>query len=870
MRRLSIPASPPVSTRPLRRPRPLRYYSKMPLLPADLRLALRSLRSHPAFTAVAVASLALGIGANAAIFSLVDQLLLWSVPAREPQRLVLLQGGRAGTYPFYREFRDRNQVFTSLAAASDPTAAGLRPQDAPAVEVGRVTYLSGNFFATLGLGAAAGRPLAPSDDAPGAPPAAVLCYPYWQQRFAADPRVVGRTLAVNGFPLTIVGVAEEGFGGLSPTARPSAFLPISAYPLTTPGAAAMWNTPGMFWLTEIGRLQPGLSPRQAEASLRVLWPRVVDAVNEGAARNGRQPRKYDKEAPVTLAPAAHGAASPSGSIDPLAALLFATGMVLLIACANVANLLLERAASRRREMALRAAIGATRLRLVRQLLTENLLLAALGGAAALAVAAAAVPALAAANLVDPDLRFHPSLRVAAFSLAATLLTAILFGVLPAFRASRPDLAAALKDGGSSTGGAPRLRLGKAVIAFQVALSLALLVGAGLFLRTLRNLNHADIGFQKQNVVLFDVDPSKLGYQGHRLREFYDSLVARARTVPGVRSAAVSLSTPMGELQMSTTLAPEGYQLKPGERIVVTVNPVSEDFFSTLGIPILLGRGFLPADEPAVTPVPSALAQMGGKPTPAGAASDAPRVCIVSESLARRYFAGANPIGRHISLQDRYDAATALQIVGVTKDVRGITVRTPDLLDAVYLPTWSRGAEMRVLSVRLAGDPAPAIAAIRRQVHRLDANVPVLRIRTLQDYVDASFQRERLIAWLCAVFGLLALGLASVGLYGVMAYAVTRRTREIGVRIALGAQRGDVLAMVLAESLLPVLAGIAAGSFAALALSRLVAGLLYGVAPQDPVTLALAAAALLAVSLAAAAIPARRAARVEPLAALRHE
>ena len=829
----------------------------MAALAGDLRFGLRSLRANPAFTAIAVASLALGIGANTAIFSLVDQLLLWSVPAREPERLVRLEGGRSGTYPFYREYRDRNQVFSGLAATSEPVAAGVRPQGAASVEVGRVTYVSGNLFATLGVGAAAGRTIATADDAAGAPPVAVLAYDYWQQRFAGDLQVVGRTLAVNGYPLAIVGVAEAGFGGLSPTARPSAFLPVSAYPLTTPGAIRMWNTPGMFWLTEIGRLKPGVSLRQAQAALRVLWPRVVDAVNEGAARNGGRPRKFDKDEPVSLAAAAHGTAStPAGAMDPLAALLFATGLVLLIACANVANLLLARATGRRREMALRAAMGATRVRLLQQLFTESLLLAVLGGMAALAVAYAAVAAVAKANLVDAGLRFHPSLRVAAFSLGATLLTGILFGLAPALRASRLGLAEALKDGGSATAGGSRLRLGKAVIALQVALSLALLVGAGLFLRTLRNLDRVDIGFQKENVVIFDVDPSKIGYQGQRLREFYDDLLARTRGVTGVRSAALSLTTPMGEWAYSVGISAEDYQPAPGERMGSLANSVTAGYFTTLGIPMLLGRDFRPQDEPAITP--------GGN-LPA-----ASRVCIVNESMARHFFGAASPLGRHLSFEDKYDPAGAMEIVGVVKDVRHEGVRRPDSAGIIYTPSWSKGAEGRMLSVRVAGDASPVIAAVRRQVHLLDANVPVLRVRMLADYVDASFQHERLIAYLCAVFGALALGLASVGLYGVMAYAVTQRTKEIGVRMALGAQRGDVIGMVLGESLLPVLAGMAAGLCAALALARLVAGMLYGVAPRDPLTIALAAAAMLAVSLAAAAIPARRASRVEPMSALRHE
>jgi predicted permease len=342
-------------------------------------------------------------------------------------------------------------------------------------------------------------------------------------------------------------------------------------------------------------------------------------------------------------------------------------------------------------------------------------------------------------------------------------------------------------------------------------------------------------------------------------------------VAGVRSAALSLMTPMGEWAVSRTISAEGYRPAPDDRLGILANSVTEDYFATLGIPLLLGRDFRPREEPAVTSggnTLAALSRMSGqfKDEPAAGAG----VCIVNESLARHLFGDASPLGRHLSFEDKYDPARAMEIVGVVKDVHHMTVRRSDLRGIIYVPSWSQGAEARMLSVRVSGDAAPVIAAVRRQVHEIDANVPVLRVRTLEEYVNASFQRERLIACLCAVFGVLALGLASVGLYGVMAYAVTERTREIGVRIALGAQRGDVIGMVLRESLLPVLAGIAAGLCGALSLVRLVAGMLYGVAPHDPFTIVLAAVAMLGVSLAAAVIPARRASRVEPMTALRYE
>ncbi|MGA1995281.1 MAG: ABC transporter permease, partial [Bryobacteraceae bacterium] len=788
---------------------------------------------------------------------------------RDPAALVNVEGGRAGAYAFYREYRDRSGVFSGLAATSHPQIVGLRPEDAAAVEVGSVAYVSGNYFATLGVGAAAGRIIIAADDLrPGGSPIAVLSYSYWQRRFAGDARVVGRKLAVSGVPLTIAGVAEKGFSGIFNGLPADAFAPIAMYPVTNPAAATAWSGANMHWLTPIARLKAGVPLAQAQAQMRVLWPQVADAVNDAAFKSGGRRRKFN-EATITLTPGARG--SRTEMADPLRALGVATGLVLLIACANVANLLLARATGRRREIALRLALGATRGRLVRQLLTESLLLASVGGALGLALAWWGVGALARLELVNSNLRFHPSLAVAGFSAAATLVTGIVFGLAPALRATRIGLADAVKDGGSAGRSARRLRLGKALIAVQVALSLALLVEAGLFARTLRNLRNVDIGFAADKAAIVDIDPTKLGYRGQRLREFYDTLLARTRRIRGVQAASLSLMTPMGEFEMISTFSAEGYQAKTGEDLYAFTNPVTEGYFTTLGIPMLLGRDFEPRDEPALTPKDNIMAAIGRQ---GGGGQmdepDVPGVCVVNESLARQLFGDANPLGRHLSFKDAYKAAGALEIVGVVKDVRHDEVRKADRLGSIYVPSWRRGAEARWLEVRLAGDAAPVIAAIRRELRDMDPNVPLLRSRMLREYLDGRLSRERLIAWLAGFFGLLAVALASVGLYGVVAYAVTRRTREIGIRMALGAQAGDVVRMIVGDSLGPVLAGIVAGLGGALALARLVAGLLYGVAPRDPLSMALAAGGMLAVALVAAAIPALRASRVDPVRALHYE
>jgi len=837
----------------------------------NLRYAMRMMRRSPGFTAIAVASLALGIGVNTAIFSLVDQLLLWSIPAREPSRLVKLEGGYSDAYPFYCAYRDHNQVFSGMFASSRNLATGLRPEGAPVVEVGHAQYVSGSYFQTLGIGSAAGRAIAPSDDmTQGGSPIVVLSYSYWRRRFAGDLKVVGRKLAVNGYPLEIVGIAEKGFGGLFNGDEADAFIPLTMFPITTPSAERAWNTTNMNWLVTMARLKPGMSMQQAQAGMQVLWAQAVEAVNDAAVKAGHKRGKYGQDQ-ITLAPGARATSFPKEMVDPLKALAIATGLVLLIACANVANLLLSRATERRKEIAVRLAVGATRGCLIRQLLTESLVLAAAGGTLGLCFAYFGVSALAKTSVLDPSLHLRPDLLVLGFSAAISVVTGILFGLAPAFRATQMTLAESVKDGGSATQGGSRLRLTKALVAVQVALSLALVVGASLFIRTLRNLLNVDLGFQREKIAVFDIDPTNLGYQGHRLRTFYDQLLERARGVQGVHGAALSAMTPLSNYMRSMTFSAEGYQPKAGEQLFALSNPVTSGYFTTLGIPLLLGRDFRSEDEPAVTPGGSLIAAIGRS---SGGSSETPanasRVCIIDDSLARHMFGDANPVGRHLSYEDTYTAQDALQIVGVVKNAHYGNVRDSDREGIIDEPSWSNGPDVRWLEVRFAGSAAPVIAGIRRELRDMDPNVPVMRVRTIEEYLNDAMAHERLIAMLSGFFGILALGLASVGLYGVLTYAVTQRTKEIGIRMALGAERGHVVRMIVRESLVPVLIGVSIGLAAALALPRLVGSLLYGVAPGDPGSIVLGVVVMLAVSLLAAAIPARRAAHVEPMTALRYE
>jgi predicted permease len=825
----------------------------------DLRQGVRMLGKNPGFTAVVVLTLALGIGVNTAIFSLVDQLLLWSVPAREPNRLVRIEGIFSSSYPFFCAYRDLNQVFDGVLASSSNLDATLRTASAPGVEVGKVEYVSGEYFQVLGIGSAAGRVLTPSDDSPGRPPVAVLSYRYWQRRFAGDLQAVGQKLGVNAFPLEIVGVTEKGFGGLFNGDELDAFVPLNMYPLTNPGAANALNSVYANWLFPVARLKPGISLQQAQASMPVLWARAVERINDpgvkGITRIHRVPEGEFRLTPAARAP---DFIRNQRFLDPLKALAVATVLVLLIACANVANLLLARASRQWRETAVRLAIGATRGRLIRQFLTESLVLAAAGSAVGLGVAYAGIRALASLDILDPEVRFRLSLFVLASCAGLTLLTSLLLGLLPAIRATRMKLAESMKEGGAATQPASRSRVSKLLVTNQVALSLVLLIAASLFVRTLRNLQNVDLGFERENVAVFEIDPTKLGYQGERLRAFYDQLVAHVRLVHGVRSAALSGMTPIsGYFQSISVSSPDASV----PTFAVGTDPVSPAYFTTLGIPLLYGRDFRPEDEPVRV----------GQPQPTGKWVDASRVCIVDETLARRQFGTANVVGRPFCLRANGCAGQpGIEIVGVVKTAHYGDIIASDQMGLLYEPSWSNGAEARWVVVRFAGSAAPAMATIRRVLEDQDPNVPILHVRMMQEYVNTRLAHERLIAYLSAFFSILALGLATVGIYGVLAYAVTRRIREIGIRMTMGAQAADVFGLIFRESVVPVAAGVAIGLAAAFSRGLLLGSLLYGVESFDLPSVSLSVAVMLAAAAVAVALPARRATKVDPVVALRHE
>jgi len=825
----------------------------------DIRVGARALIKSPGFTLVVVATLAFGIGLTTALSSLVEQLLLWSIPAHEANRLVKIEGAYSRTYPFFCAYRDLYQVFDGVLASSKNLDASFRPAGSRGVEIGHVEYVSGGYFQILGIGAAAGRVITPSDDTAGGPRVVLLSHRYWQRRFAGDLRVIGQKFLVNTYPLVIVGVAEKGFGGLFNGDEPDVFMALPMYPVTNPGAAQDWNTTRSLWLTSVARLKPGVSFQQAQASMPVLWAQAVEKVHDRVVEAVTKAHLLEKDE-GQLAPAARDPffIRNQNFLSPLKALAAATVLVLLLTCANVANLLLVRASQRWKQTAVRLSLGATRGRLVRQFLTESLLLAAAGSAAGIGVAYFGVRTLAQLNVLDPDFRFHLSLFVLASCAGLTLLTTILFGLIPALRSTRMNLAESMKEHGMATETLSRSLLSRFLIADQITLSLALLVGASLFGRTLRNLQNVDVGFQRESIAIFEIDPTSVGYSGQSLRAFYDQFLERTRTVSGVRTAALAGMTPMSNHVIShfvTKKSAKPEDLQKALPYVNYSNPVSSGYFATMGIPLLAGRDFRREDEPVVVPTRGGL----------------PRVCIVDQSLARRQFGMVNAVG-HRFCYPGFDCSgdEGIEVIGVVKDVHYGEITTPDPFGTLYFPSWSNGAGARSLAVRFAGSAAPVIAGIRRALQDQDPNVPLLHVRLMEEYINGRLAQERLVAYLSSFFGILALGLASLGLFGMLACVVTQRTREIGIRMALGARRGDVVRMILRSSLMPVVAGVVIGVVVAFFWSLFMGTLIYGIDTFDPVSVSQSIAVLLAAALFAAAVPARRATKVDPMVALRYE
>src|SRR6266850_2529004 len=827
----------------------------------DLQYSLRMLARTPGFTAIAVLTLALGIGANTAIFTLLDQVLLRLLPVKDPQQLVLLSmrgrhygsnwGGNAISHPMYRDFQAHNEVFSEMFCRF-PIAASLSfggQSERVAVEL-----VSGTYFSALGVGPARGRVFTPEDDRlPSGHPYLVLNYDYWKTRFAADPEILGKELTINNYKMTVVGVAQQGFDGVELGHSPKIFIPIMMQPQIMVGNPTdMLKERRNRWVNAFGRLKPGVSQQQAKAALQPFMHSMLEQeVQEAAfAHASTYDRQEFLKCWIDVLPGSQRRSYTRRQLStPLWVLMATTGAVLLIACANLANLLLVRGSARTKEIAIRLAIGATRWQIIRQLLIESLSLSFLGGIAGLAFAFWADKALMGVYLPSDsgglNISSVPDLRILLFTFAVTIFTGIIFGLVPAMQTTKPNIAGTLKDQAGAVVGGGHHGLRKGLVVAQVTLSLLLLVGAGLFVRSLANLRNLGPGFSAGKLVGFNIDPSLNGYTSERLKVFYPQLSEVLSSIPGVQSAGLASMRILEDNEWDSSMSVEGFTpAKPDEHAEPFMNQISPNYFSTLGVPIVAGRDFNRNDNRDVKHGPEVF-------------NWAPTTVMINEKFARKYFAGRNPIGLHLGFGTDPGTPTDMEVIGVVKDFKYTNLRDeiPEQAFVPYLADRFLGA--MTVYVRTTMDPNPLMSRLRAKVRDLDPNLPIYAMRTTEVQLNTSLSTERMIASLSAVFGFLATLLAVIGLYGVMAYAVAQRTREVGIRMALGAARGHVIWMVMREVLLLVAIGVAAGVISSLALTRVVQSQLFGLTPHDPFTLTMATAALVFVACAAGYVPAWR-------------
>ena len=828
------------------------------------------------WTAVILISLALGIGANTALFTAMNGLLFRTLPVRDPDTLVRF--GSAGpnhmrtdtlvygftapdargrrvdptfSYPMYRQFVEANRTMSDLFASAPIGNVNVVVNGQ--AEIAAAFLASGNYYRALGVTARLGRTIVPDDDRPTAAPVAVISHKYWRTRFGGSPDVPGSLVRVNNAPVTIVGVLPPEFTGVQRAVdeSPDISMPMALEPqVTLPRSSlqgSLLEAPNFWWVQVMGRLKPGVTAAQVHGNLAGVFRHSARA-DYDAFLSKRSPEEQSRFSPKdpSAVPELLVDSGSRGIYDVNAsefrAVLVLAGivaLVLLIVCANVANLLLSRAMARRPEISVRLALGATRGRLVRQLLTESVFLSALGGGLGLLVARWGQPIIASVTGNTSPLDW----RVLAFVVAVSTATGVVFGIAPALNATRTDINAALKKS-SRTAGRSGARLGKSLVVAQVTISLVLLIGAGLFLRTVQNLRRVDVGFNPHNVLLFRISPALNRYDADKRNPLYVEIGDRLRAIGGVRSVAWSNPSLMSPVRFSSEIYIQGraYPQRRGDPVSGAI--VSPSFFDTMEIPLAAGRAFTERDT-----------------------RNAPLVAIINEAAARLYFPDGSALGRRFG--QTLNETGQIEIVGILRDAKYNNVR--EAVPPTMYRSYQQGyAGSVTFEVRTAGDPLAAIPAVREAVSAVDPNVPIINVTTQQQEVENRFQQERLFAQAGTVFGGLALLVASVGLFGLMSYSVARRTHEIGVRMALGAERADVLRLVMRESMILVLAGVLFGLAAAIAASRPIAGLLFGLAPADPMTIAAAIVLMLLLSSVAAYLPARRASRVDPMAALRYE
>ena len=837
----------------------------MSVLWQDIKFGARVLRKKPGFTAIAVLTLALGIGANTAIFSAMDGILHRTLPLHEPERLVLFddhpsegtsQGDpfdgvwRLFSFASYRHFAEHLESFDGVAAfRSGETRLNLGAESAAGGGTGQLAsgqLVSGSFFPVLGVNAALGRTLMPDDDAEAAPAAAVISHGYWKQRLGGERGALGRVMRINGTPFTIVGVMPETFFGLRVRKSPDFWLPLHFQPQVEQRPSYL-KEPDIYWLNIVGRLKPGLSLAKAQAEVSVAHIQFLK--EQGGAEPGEEWKRAIERSSVVLAPGARGISGLRNYYgNALRLLFFVTAFVLVIACANIANLSLSRATERLPEITMRLALGASPWRLTRQLLTESLLLALVGGAAGLLLALWGVEALKKLVAATAPVDVGVNVPVLAFTALVSLLAGVLFGLAPAWRAGRSDLTSTMRA--RVEGGSGRLRAGlaPALVVSQVALSLVLLVGSGLLVRSLRNLANAEVGFEREGVLVVDMDTRLGGLDAKELSGYYTRLLENVEAIPGVRSATVASSSPMSGANQNSTISIAGYTPAEREDMDVDVMRVGPRYAQTLGVRVVEGRDLNERDGAASAPVG-----------------------LVNEAFVRSFLAGKSPVGMRFGIGDQQSDAV-IEIVGVVGDTKRSNPReTPPR--TVYLPLLREDGQRGFssdLEIRTSADPTSLVPAVRKTVAEVDRRVPIAGITTLSQQVSSSLRAEQLVARLVGAFGLLALVLASVGLYGILSQAVAARTNEVGIRMALGANRGDVLGMGLREAGILVAVGVIVGIPGALIASRLLTSQLFGVSPFDPLTLICSALLLSSVAIVAAFVPARRASRIEPMRALRAE